>query len=85
MANALGKIVGSVTVLRYSVRLDDGTDVEAILPKSVLRKIGCLCAVTGWTGRDCKSARTTEAAPDHRRGECSLTKHCTGPWPRRSL
>ncbi|MEZ6142332.1 MAG: hypothetical protein R3B84_17370 [Zavarzinella sp.] len=42
MANALGKIVGSVTVLRYSVRPEDGTDVEAILPKSVLRKIGCL-------------------------------------------
>lgn len=42
MANALGKIVGSVTVLHYSVRLDDGANVEAILPKSVLRKIGFL-------------------------------------------
>jgi hypothetical protein len=42
MANALGTIVGSVTPLRYSVRLNDGTNVEAILPKSVLRKLGCL-------------------------------------------
>lgn len=42
MANAFGRIISSVTALRYSVRLDDGTNVEAILPKSVLRKIGFL-------------------------------------------
>jgi hypothetical protein len=42
MPNAPGTIAASVSVLRYSVRLDDGTNIEAILPKSMLRKLGCL-------------------------------------------
>jgi hypothetical protein len=42
MPNIRGKIIGSISVMRYTVRLDDGADIEAILPKSALRKVGCL-------------------------------------------
>lgn len=36
-----GTVVGSISILRYRVRMDDGSDIEAILTKGLLRKLGC--------------------------------------------
>lgn len=46
---AEGTITGLTPPLEFAVHLDDGRNVSAILPRSLLRKMGCLFGtLEGW-------------------------------------